>query len=233
MPDVDRCPWHSDVPFGDRRTWLITRTVRASTCCNSRSRPSDTRSQPAGTGTGLGLSIVLAIITDQRGGISVKSVRGRGTTMEIFLPLTTGSTAESVSSEAEIPTGREVILVVEDNAAVRAAVRTSLERFGYTVLEASDGAQALRASSLQRRPTDLLLTDLMMPEVTGRALVEQLERDGRMPKVLLMSGYADDDVIRRGLKDARYPFIQKPFTREALARKVREVLDAPAEARRA
>jgi YesN/AraC family two-component response regulator len=96
------------------------------------------------------------------------------------------------------------------------------------VLDAQDGAQALRVSQFLSSSPDLIITDLMMPEVGGRELVENLEREGRMPRVLLMSGYADDEIMRRGLSNERYPFIQKPFTRDALARKVREVLDAPA-----
>ena len=116
---------------------------------------------------------------------------------------------------------------MDDDDAVRQGVRESLERFGYTVLDANDGAQALQVSAMLSAPPDLLLTDLMMPQVTGGELVEELDRRGHSPRVLLMSGYTDDEVLRGGLRDARYPVIQKPFTRETLARKVREVLDAP------
>lgn len=125
-------------------------------------------------------------------------------------------------------TGNEVILVVEDDAAVRSTVRHALERVGYSVYEASNGAEALHVTQLFNAMPDLLLADLVMPEVSGHELVESLARQGQLPKVLLMSGYTDGEVGRRTSPSKTYPFIKKPFTLRELAAKVRETLDAPA-----
>jgi two-component system, cell cycle sensor histidine kinase and response regulator CckA len=120
--------------------------------------------------------------------------------------------------------GTEVILVVEDDKTVRTMVQEMLERYGYTTLGASDGAEALRAASMYNAPPDLLLTDLVMPELDGRQLIRELRADEKLPKVLLMSGYSEDDV-RTHSHTAEYPFIQKPFTHYELAARVREALD--------
>jgi CheY-like chemotaxis protein len=122
--------------------------------------------------------------------------------------------------------GSEVIFVVEDDKAVRKTVCDALERFGYTVYEAADGREALHITAMFNTTPDLLLTDLVMPEVTGRELIEGLRNEGRLPKVLMMSGYTDDEVLRRAGPAESYPFIRKPFTVRELATKVREVLDS-------
>ena len=180
----------------------------------------------AGSGTGLGLSIVYGVVQEHGGTIGVYSEPGQGSTFKVYLPLSEKTLMATQETSLEVPRGSEIILVVDDDDAVREVVRASLERYGYTVLDARDGAHALEVSEIFRGLPDLLLTDLMMPRVTGRELVDALAQRGARPRVLLMSGYTDDEVLRRGLRDKRYPFIQKPFTREEIARKVREVLDA-------
>jgi CheY-like chemotaxis protein len=122
--------------------------------------------------------------------------------------------------------GSEIILVVEDDDAVRNTVREALERYGYTVLVAANGDAALHLLQLLTTQPDLLLTDLVMPEITGRELIEHLNLEGHLPRVLMMSGYTDDDVLRRARPSELYPFIKKPFTHQELALKVRQTLDA-------
>lgn len=183
-------------------------------------------------GTDLRLASVHGVVTQSGGFVDVTSERGRGTTFRILLPIVepdlqpaTTSAQHRARALGEI-TGNEVVLVVEDDQAVRQTVREALELYGYTVYEASDGAEALHISELFSGPPDLLLTDLVMPEVSGRELIEGLRNEGRLPKVLMMSGYTDDEVIRRRAKPTEgYPFIKKPFTHQELARKVRQTLD--------
>ncbi len=180
-------------------------------------------------GTDLRLASVHGVVTQSGGIVNVTSERGLGTTFQVYTPL-----ASEVPAEAAAPrpspvrkdvSGSEVILVVEDDKAVRSMVQEMLERYGYTALEASDGAEALRVAELYNAPPDLLLTDLVMPEVSGRELIEELRLEDKLPKVLLMSGYTDDEVLRVGNRTAEFPFIKKPFTHYELAAKVREALD--------
>jgi CheY-like chemotaxis protein len=119
----------------------------------------------------------------------------------------------------------EVILVVDDEDTVRNVVRKALEREGYTILDASDGAQALYICEAFGSPPDLIVSDIMMPQMNGGELVRELTKEGHQPRVLLMSGHADAR-IREAIGDVTSPFIQKPFTVEELQRRVREVLDA-------
>jgi CheY-like chemotaxis protein len=150
------------------------------------------------------------------------SIRG-GTQPRTSGPATGASPHIRIHDDA---TGSEVIFVVEDDKAVRKTVCDALERFGYTVYEAADGREALHITAMFNTTPDLLLTDLVMPEVTGRELIEGLRNEGRLPKVLMMSGYTDDEVLRRAGPAESYPFIRKPFTVRELATKVREVLDS-------
>jgi two-component system, cell cycle sensor histidine kinase and response regulator CckA len=180
-------------------------------------------------GTDLRLASVHGVVTQSGGIVNVTSERGRGTSFQVYLPVTVDQPAEA-AAERSSPvrkdvSGSEVILVVEDDKAVRLMVQEMLEHYGYTALEASDGAEALRVADLYNSPPDLLLTDLVMPELSGRELIEELRVDDKLPKVLLMSGYTDDDVLRFGARTAEYPFIKKPFTHYELAAKVREALD--------
>jgi CheY-like chemotaxis protein len=181
-------------------------------------------------GTDLRLASVYGVVTQSGGIVDVSSERGQGTTFSLYLPavqvnVTTKSPSPPHVHIVKEVSGTEVILVVEDDKAVRGMVHEMLERHGYTALEASDGAEALRVAELFNTPPDLLLTDLVMPELSGRELIEELRFEGKLPKVLLMSGYTDDEALRRDKPSQAYPFIKKPFTHHELAAKVREVLD--------
>jgi two-component system cell cycle sensor histidine kinase/response regulator CckA len=123
--------------------------------------------------------------------------------------------------------GAETILLVEDDAGVRGATRRFLEAHGYTVLEATQGREALRLCEKHCGPIDLLITDVVMPEMSGRDVAERLKPSRPNMKVLFMSGYTDKAIVHRGELDPGTAFLQKPFTPDALSRKVREVLDSP------
>jgi two-component system cell cycle sensor histidine kinase/response regulator CckA len=180
-----------------------------------------------GKGTGLGLATVYGIVKQSNGFVWVYSEPEHGSTFKIYLPLVEAP-AEPFAGKIEqtAPTGgTETILLAEDAAAVRVAVRQSLERFGYTVIEAPNGAVALSAAE-HTRTIDLLLTDVVMPEMSGRELAERFTQIRPNTHVLFMSGYTDDAIIRHGVLRPGTAYIQKPFSAELLANKVREVLDS-------
>ncbi len=181
-----------------------------------------------GKGTGLGLSTVYGIVKQSEGNVWVYSEPGMGTTFKIYLPRVDKpvEAIESKPAEATIPGGTETILLVEDEPSVRLLVRTTLESNGYQVLEATNGAEALLIGEQHQGRIHFLLTDLVMPGISGRVLAEQLVPRRPELKVLFLSGYTDDVVVRHGALDANMAFLQKPFTPDALARKVREVMDA-------
>jgi two-component system, cell cycle sensor histidine kinase and response regulator CckA len=179
-----------------------------------------------GKGTGLGLSTVFGIVQQSGGSIWVYSELGKGTTFKIYLP--------RVDEEVDVPTpqvmpetlnGTETILLVEDEEQVRAIAVNILRRQGYHVIAAQSAGEALLIC--ERRPTgiDLLLTDVVMPQMSGPALAKRLAETRPEMKVLCMSGYTDDSIVRHGVLESGVPFIQKPITPAVLARKVREVLD--------
>ena len=181
----------------------------------------------AGKGTGLGLATVYGIVNQSGGFIWVYSEPGNGTSFKIYLPRV-DAPAEGVTSAGgvSVPRGIETVLLVEDAAAVRAVAKQVLERQGYRVLEAPDGQAALRVAQEHRGPIHLLLTDVVMPVLSGRRLAEELTRLRPDTKVLYASGYTDDSVVRHGILESGTAYLQKPFTPDSLARKVREVLDA-------
>jgi PAS domain S-box-containing protein len=184
-----------------------------------------------GQGTGLGLSTVYGIVRQSGGHIGVHSEIGVGTTFKVFLPRAEAS-AQGLKVHAGIrvpPRGKETILIAEDEDAVRALTRRVLVGCGYTVLEATDGANAVQIAAGHAGPIHLLITDVVMPGAGGRAVAEQLTEEHPGIRVLFMSGYTDDAVLRHGVLSERVNFLQKPFSPAALAFKVRHVLDATAE----
>ena len=181
-----------------------------------------------GKGTGLGLSTVYGIVEQSGGHIAVESAPGRGATFTIFLPRHAGPAlaAEGQVDRRGLPGGTETLLVVEDEAAVRSSARRLLESHGYTVIEARHGADALRSLEEGDRQIDLVLTDLVMPEMGGRELVERLRTRHPAMKVLFMSGYSERAVNTGGAMPPGTGFLEKPFTVEQLTRRTREMLDA-------
>ncbi len=182
-----------------------------------------------GKGTGLGLATVYGIVQQSGGFIWVYSEPGQGTSFKVYLPQVDATPqAGGAVLGAPAPRGTETVLLVEDAAAVRAVTKQALQRQGYTVLEAPNGAAALRLAQKHRGPIHLLLTDVVMPALSGRQLAEQLAAARPDMKVLYASGYAADAAARHGILESQAAYLQKPYTPDMLARKVRAVLDAPA-----
>jgi PAS domain S-box-containing protein len=180
----------------------------------------------AGSGTGLGLSTVYGIVTQSGGHIAVMSEPGRGTRFEIYLPQGDEGTALTSVRTAtlESPAGTETILVVEDEPMVREMLCDSLREFGYAVLSAGEAVEAERRCREHSGPIHLLISDVILPGVGGRELAQKLTALRPEMKLLFMSGYTDDAVVRHGILTAGVMFLQKPFTLVGMARKIREVL---------
>jgi two-component system, cell cycle sensor histidine kinase and response regulator CckA len=182
--------------------------------------------KPPGKGTGLGLATVYGIVKQAGGHISAYTEVGVGTTFKVLLPAMIGS--EDRSEEAPAPAlkkGSETLLLVEDEESVRRYARVALESLGYTVIEAANGLQALDRAAMFDGPIHMLLTDVVMPEMGGRDLVERLRLQRPELHVLYMSGYTDDVIVRHGVIEESDAFLQKPFTPIDLARRVRVLLD--------
>ncbi len=183
-----------------------------------------------GKGTGLGLSTVYGIVKQSGGEIWVYSEVGKGTTFKIYLPRVMDAEPQPEQAAERFPAegGEETLLLAEDDAGVRALARDVLRQHGYRVLEAIDVEHALRICREHPERIDLLLTDVVMPVMSGRELAERAAEIRPEIKVLYMSGYTDNIVVSHGVTSVDKQFLQKPFTPRSLARKVRETLDRPA-----
>ena len=179
-----------------------------------------------GRGTGLGLAVVLGVVRQSGGSIEVYSKPGRGTTFEICFPAADQPVTASLETEpATSLRGNETILLVEDDDSVRRFALRSLQSHGYRILPAGDARQAMSIAEQHQGRIDLLATDLVMPLMSGRELAQTLQPRFPRMKVLYLSGYTDDDMVRHGLLHFAVNFLQKPFTPSSLAQKVRQVLD--------
>jgi PAS domain S-box-containing protein len=181
-----------------------------------------------GKGTGLGLATVHGIVKQSGGDIGVYSEPGRGTTFKIYLPRVPAPVEqpELGAARERPPRGSETILLVEDEELVRNLEREALEASGYTVLEAQSARHALEIAQAHQGAIDLLLTDVVMPELSGRELAELLAPQRPEMRILYASGYADDAIVRHGVLEPEIAFLPKPLTPGSLGRKVRDVLDA-------
>jgi two-component system cell cycle sensor histidine kinase/response regulator CckA len=182
-----------------------------------------------GKGTGLGLAVVFGVVKQSGGHIEVVTAPGLGTTFSLFFPHVAGADAADRQAPAQtaMAGGHETIMLVEDDPGVRMLARRVLERRGYTVMEATDGLEAVRALEAYTGPLHLVISDVVMPHFGGRQLAELVMALRPGVRVLFLSGYTDDAVVRHGVQGAEFAFLQKPFTPATLAAKVREVLDAP------
>ena len=184
-----------------------------------------------GKGTGLGLAVVDGIVRQNKGHVEIVSQVGKGTTFHIYFPKASVEieAPRAADDTAKVGQGRETILLVEDDDMVRAIARRALEPRGYTILEAANGEAALAALAAHNGDVDLLLTDVVMPDMSGRQLAEVLQ--GRYPalRVLYTSGYTDDAVLRHGIQRADVAFLAKPYTPGTLRQRVRQVLDQSAD----
>ncbi len=180
-----------------------------------------------GQGTGLGLATVYGIVKQNGGFIWVYSEPGLGTTFKVYLPRAEAHAEKSTAARSRegSPQGHETLLLVEDEAAVRESTREFLSRSGYTVLEAPNGEDALRVSREYCGQIQLMISDVVMPKMSGPALALQLAAERPQMKALFVSGYAESTVLQHGKIDVTARFLQKPFGLRELGRKVREVLD--------
>jgi two-component system, cell cycle sensor histidine kinase and response regulator CckA len=222
---------HLNVPPGDYVLFTVSDTgVGMSPEVQSHLfEPFFTTKEP-GKGTGLGLATCFGIVKQAGGHLSVYSELGQGSVFKVFLPRAKeGAKPQSNERDQLLPRGEETVLLVEDDPLVRKLAAALLRQHGYTVIEAHNGIDAIRAIKERRdTPIDLLISDLVMPGMGGRELAEQVSRLSPETKVIFTSGYTHDMTLRQGLTDSEMNFIMKPFTPQKLLGRVRETLDEKA-----
>jgi CheY-like chemotaxis protein len=181
-----------------------------------------------GKGTGLGLATVYGIVKQSAGYILVESAPGAGTAFQVYLPLVSpdGNGGERRAAEGAAVRGLETVLLVEDEPAVREIAKRVLRRHGYVVLQAGSGQEALALSTAFASTIHLVISDAVMPGMGGAEVVRRLQELRPGLRALFMSGYTDDEIVRRGIVSSSVPFVQKPFTATELAHAVRDALDA-------
>ena len=217
---------HPDVPAGPQVAILVTDTgVGMDAEVRKHIIEPFFTTKERGRGTGLGLATVYGIVKQSGGHIEVDTAPGRGTTFRIFLPAVEAPRPAPVPSLDAVVGGSETVLLVEDEASLRSLAQEILRDQGYKVIAAGSGAEALDLARSHKAPIDLLVTDVVMPGMDGRELADRLGPVHPETRCLFMSGYTDDAIVRRGVREEGMPFLQKPFTIDALALKVREVLD--------
>lgn len=182
--------------------------------------------KPPGIGTGLGMAMVYGLVKQQRGFVDVRSRPGEGTTVEVYLPVASRpARAAPAGAGADLPGGSETILLVEDEEGIRRSASRILQRFGYQVLLAADGEEALALYRRHRADIHLVISDVVMPRLGGTQLYQELHRDPDPPKFILTSGYPARDVGDRAVLERAGPLLQKPWNVDDLLRRVREALD--------
>ncbi len=186
--------------------------------------------KPVGQGTGLGMPMIYGLVKDHGGFVHVASQTDRGTTVRVFVPAASAEAAAAAAADPALRGGSETILLVEDDEALRRAGRRVLEKYGYTVIAAGDGVEALEIIRARPTPPDLVVSDVVMPHSSGPQLLRSLRDAGLTTRILFTSGYPARDVHERTPLEPGVPFLTKPWTIPDLVRRVREVLDAPATA---
>jgi CheY-like chemotaxis protein len=227
--DEHYCSIHAEVRPGSYVTLAVTDTgLGMDTATAERVFEPFFTTKPMGKGTGLGLSMVYGIVKQAGGHVSVYSEAGVGSTFSVYWPA-----AETPLAEASAPrrvdgvaTGTETVLVCEDDDAVRDLAVHMLRNAGYSVLSACNGREALRVANSVTEPMHLLLTDVIMPDLNGRQVYDQLKPTWPDLRALFISGYPSDVIAYHGVLDEGVEFLQKPFTRRHLLKRVRDVLDA-------
>jgi two-component system cell cycle sensor histidine kinase/response regulator CckA len=180
--------------------------------------------KPIGQGTGLGLATVYGIVKQSEGYVWAYSELGQGTTFKVYLPLETEATSRTAAAPLPARASGEVVLVVEDEPTVRDMTSRALEEYGYRVVAAGGAREALALIGAADEKVKLLITDVVMPGMDGPELARRVLALRPGLPVLFMSGYTDDEIVRRGLLQVGQPFLQKPFTPETLGREVAELL---------